>query len=111
MLTIELDYENSKEKLIKSFNKKNPRKEFLSGDIYLESVSKFNFYLLPRRLYFKQKQLNTQLFFNRFDFSIGRCIGCIVIGIVIHLDTTHFDIEFDFRFCEYRFGDSVRIIL
>ena len=65
MLTIELDYENSKEKLIKSFNKKNPRKEILSGDIYLESVLKFNFYLLPRRLYFNQKRLNTQLFFNR----------------------------------------------
>ena len=45
MLTIELDYENSKEKLIKSFNKKNPRKEILSGDIYLESVLKFNFYV------------------------------------------------------------------
>ncbi len=40
MLTIELDYENSKEKLIKSFNKKNPRKEILSGDIYLRECFK-----------------------------------------------------------------------
>ena len=31
MLTIELDYENSKEKLIKSFNKKIPGKKFFRG--------------------------------------------------------------------------------
>ena len=31
MLTIELDYENSKEKLIKSFNKKIPGKKFFPG--------------------------------------------------------------------------------
>lgn len=31
MLTIELDYKNSKEKLIKSFNKKIPGKKFFPG--------------------------------------------------------------------------------
>ena len=95
MLTIELDYKNSKKKLIKSFNKKIPGKKFFPGIYTWRVFQKFNFSLLPRRLYFNQKRLNTQLFFNRFDFGIGRCIGCIIIGIVIHLDTTHFDIKFE----------------
>ena len=36
MLTIELDYENSKEKLIKSFNKKIPGKRGIWGGIWLD---------------------------------------------------------------------------
>ena len=38
-IDIELDYKNSKEKLIKSFNKKNPRKEILHGQTEAAAVS------------------------------------------------------------------------